>query len=108
MASSDRISWNTNTQTPDLSLAEQVAETALRHPAVSRLDADPAMASYLPGKKVIGVRTGGPGEPVELGVVLRLDRPLPEVLAELRAQVQEVTGPVPVNITVADVVRDGS
>lgn len=85
--------------------AREIAELVSAHPSVVRLVGGPfnAIATYLPGERLVGVYLGDPGEPVELGVVLRLDRPLPPVLADLRAQVSAVCGGVPVDITVADV-----
>ncbi|SDM73314.1 hypothetical protein [Allokutzneria albata] len=90
-------------------LADTVAEAVLAHPAVHRLDPGPfgALASYLPGRRVEGVRAAGPGEPVEIGVVLKLGGPVPEVVADLRARVREVAGDVPVDVTVTDVVLAG-
>ncbi|NMH96428.1 hypothetical protein HF526_03700 [Pseudonocardia sp. K10HN5] len=89
-------------------MAERVAAVAAAHPAVARLDAGEfgALATYLPGRRLVGVRIGEAGEPVELGVVLHLDRPIPEVAQVLRRQVAPLCGAVPVNITVTDVVTD--
>ncbi|MFR9729307.1 hypothetical protein ACL03H_08765 [Saccharopolyspora sp. MS10] len=91
---------------PAESLADQIAEAALAHPAVVRLHGGPhgTIAAYLPGRQVTGVRAGAPGEPVEVGVVLRLAGPLPELVDAVRTRVLDVTGPVQVDITVVDVV----
>ncbi|WP_086825602.1 hypothetical protein [Allokutzneria sp. NRRL B-24872] len=90
-------------------LADAIAETVLAHPAVHRLDPGQfgALASYLPGRRVEGVRAAGPGEPVEIGVVLTLGGSLPEVVDDLRARVRLVTGDVRVDVTVTDVVLAG-
>ena len=89
-------------------LADQVAEVVLGHPAVVRLDSGRfgVIATYLPGHQVTGVRAPDPGEAVEVAVVLRLDRPLPEIVAELRSRIKTVAGTVPVDITVSDVVTE--
>ncbi|MFB9908357.1 hypothetical protein [Allokutzneria oryzae] len=91
---------------PTTEPADAIAEAVLAHPSVRRLDAGAfgSITSYLPGRRVDGVRAGGPGEPVEIGVVLTLGRPLPEVVADLRERVRRVGGDVPVDVTVADVV----
>ncbi|WP_308259192.1 hypothetical protein [Pseudonocardia sp. H11422] len=93
---------------PDL--AEQVAAVVTAHPAVARLDAGAfgAVATYLPGRRLAGVRIGEVGEPVELGVVLYLDRPFPEVVRLLRREVAALCGGAPVDITVTDVDTTGS
>ncbi|MGO1048687.1 hypothetical protein [Crossiella sp. CA198] len=90
-------------------LADRIAEVVLTHPSVVSLHggAYGAVLSYLPGRKVIGVRSTGAGEPVEVGVVLRIGEPLPEVVSELRNRVRQVTGAVPVDITVVDVLEPG-
>ncbi len=87
-------------------LADRVARAVLTHPSVTRLHggAYGTIAAYLPGRQVTGVRVGEPGEPVEVGVVLRLTEPLPGIVAALRQRVLAVTGPAPVDITVVDVI----
>ncbi|GAA4676082.1 hypothetical protein GCM10023215_05220 [Pseudonocardia yuanmonensis] len=100
-------------------LPERVAAAVLRHPAVARLDGGPfgSVASYLPGRRVVGVRaaekapgddTGGAraGEPVEVSVVVRwpAGSSLPELAGEIAALVRGVTGDRPVDVTVADLV----
>jgi hypothetical protein len=89
----------------DQALAERVAEAVAAHPAVARLDGGVfgAVATHLPGGRLLGVRIGAPGEPVELAVVLHLDRPIPEVVREVRREVSRLCGGVPVDITVSDV-----
>lgn len=84
--------------------AGDVAAAVLAHPAVARLDGGPfgTVASYLPGRRrVVGVRLG---DTVEIGVVVRLGRPLPELAEELAAAVRGVLGQVPVEVTFSDVV----
>jgi hypothetical protein len=90
--------------------AEEVAAAVLAHPAVARLDGGPfgTVVSYLPGRRrVLGVRIGVGDEPVELAVVVRLGRPLPGLADELGRVVRGLLGPVPVEVTFADVVSEG-
>ena len=86
-------------------LAREVAAAVTAHPAVARLHGGPfgAIATPLPGGRLVGVWIGTRGEPVELGVVLHLDRPIPEVVPELRREVARVCGGAAVDVTVADV-----
>ncbi|GAA1838147.1 hypothetical protein GCM10009836_16290 [Pseudonocardia ailaonensis] len=93
------------TSEPGELLARRLAELVSAHPAVSRLDAGPwnAVATWIPGRRLVGVRVPDePAAPVEVAVVLGLDRPLPEVVRELRAAIATLT-PRPVDLTVADV-----
>ena len=85
---------------------QEVAEQVLAHPSVARLHGGRfgEIASYLPGDRVVGVRLPEDA-PAEIGVALRMDRPLRETAEELRAQLGELLGG-PVNIVVADVVAD--
>jgi hypothetical protein len=85
-------------------LAERIADVVTAHPAVARLDSGifGAVATYLPGRRLVGVRVGGPGEPVEIGVVLHLGAPLPGVVAALRREVAALCAGARVDITVAD------
>jgi hypothetical protein len=89
-------------------LAERVAAAVVAHPSVARLHGGRYndVATYLATGRLVGVRIGGPGEPVEVAVVLRLDRPIPDVVAALRATVSALCGGRPVDITVADVATD--
>ncbi|MBK1783379.1 hypothetical protein [Prauserella cavernicola] len=88
-------------------LADAIAETVTAHPSVVRLDGGVrgSLATHLPGRKVVGVRVTGEGEPVDLGVVLRLDGALPGVLDDLRARVRDIVGDVPINVEVTDIVH---
>ena len=87
-------------------IADAIRDAVLGHPAVARLDGGTfgVIATHAPGRRVIGVQATGEGRPVEIGVVLRLDRPLPGVIAELRGMVRAVVGDVEVDVTVSDVV----
>ncbi len=86
-------------------VADAVARTLLAHPSVVRLDTGEfgVIATQLPGRELTGVRVRTADDSVEVAVVLRPDRPLPEIITELRHQVAEVAGNVPVDITVSDV-----
>jgi hypothetical protein len=85
-------------------LAERVAAVVTAHPSVARLHGGlfGDVATYLPGRRLIGVRIG---ETVELGVVLHLDRPIPDVVRSVRQQVSLLCGGAAVDIVVADVVE---
>ncbi|WP_433270518.1 hypothetical protein ACQPZF_09990 [Actinosynnema sp. CS-041913] len=78
--------------------AEELEAALLAHPSVARLDG--RYASYLPGRRVVGVRTED--ERVGVAVVLHPGRPIPEVVRELRATVTALTGDLPVDVVVAD------
>ncbi|WP_433506807.1 hypothetical protein ACQP04_10170 [Pseudonocardia halophobica] len=92
-------------------LPERVAAAVLSHPAVARLDGGPfgSVASYLPGRRVVGVRAAegaAAGEPVEVAVVVRwpAGTSLPVLAEEIAARVRGVAGERPVDVTVADLV----
>jgi hypothetical protein len=90
-------------------LAERVAATVTAHPAVARLHGGVYgdIVTYLPGRRIVGVRIGRADEPVEIAVVLRPDRPIPEVVRALRREVSDVCGGAAVDITVADLAIPG-
>jgi hypothetical protein len=87
-------------------LSRDIAATLRAHPAVAGLSAGPhaAIATPLPGERLLGVRVGAPGEPVEVSVVLRLLAPLPDLVEQLRAAVSARCGGAPVDVHVSDVV----
>ena len=89
--------------------AEQVAAAVIAHPSVVRLHGGTYgdLATLLPGRRLVGVRLGTGGEPVEVGVVLLLDRPIPAVVHGLRRLVSGICGGAPVDLTVGDVVVPG-
>lgn len=97
------------TRTDPAVLAELVADAVTAHPSVVRLDggAFGAVATFLPARRLVGVHVGRPGEPVEIAVVLRLDRPIPDVVTSLRSTVRALCDNVPVDVTVADVELPG-
>lgn len=88
------------------SLADEIAEAVLAHPAVYSLDAGPfgTVASHLPGRKVTGVRASA-GEAIEVAIVAYLRQPLPALITELRAQIREVAGNLDIDIVISDVME---
>lgn len=95
---------------PDpVELAERVAAAVTAHPAVAGLHGGlyNAVATYLPGRKLVGVRIGEGDEPVEVAVVLLSDRPIPEAVRALRREVSALCGGAAVDITVADILLPG-
>jgi hypothetical protein len=65
------------------------------------------VATLLSGRRrLLGVRIGAGGEPVELAVVVRLGTPLPQLADELAGVVRGLLGPVPVDVTFTDVVSE--
>jgi hypothetical protein len=87
-------------------LAERIAERIREHPAVAGLHGGPfgSICSYLPGRRVVGVRVDVDHAAVQVAVVLRPSAPLPQLVAELRSWVTAVTGPVRIDVTVADII----
>ena len=87
-------------------LAERVAAAVTAHPSVAGLHggAYGAVATWLPGRRLVGVRIGEGEEPVEVAVVLHPDRPIPDVVRALRREVSGLCGGEAVDITVADIV----
>lgn len=83
---------------------EDVAAAVLEHPAVLRLHGGPfgSIASYLPGRRVWGVRLG---DPVEIAVVVSLGTPFGEIADGIAARVRAVLADdaLAVEVTVADV-----
>ncbi|ANY05487.1 hypothetical protein [Pseudonocardia sp. HH130630-07] len=86
------------------SLVSAVAAAVLAHPSVLRLDGGPfgSVASYLPGRRVWGVKVG---DPVEIAVVVALGAPFTEIADEVARRVRRVLGDddVAVEVTIADV-----
>lgn len=94
-----------DTRAPDPGvLAEAIADRVREHPSVVGMHGGPfgTVASLLPGRRVVGVRIDEADGSVQLSVVVRLGDPLPQVVADLRRRVTAVAGPVPVDVTIAD------
>jgi uncharacterized alkaline shock family protein YloU len=92
---------------PDpVALAERVAAAVAAHPAVVGLHGGiyGTVTTYLPGRRLVGVRIGEGDEPVEVAVVLRADQPIPDVVRSLRHEVSRLCGGSAVDVTVADIV----
>ena len=83
--------------------ADLVAERAAQCRSVARLGSGMfgEVATYLPGRRVLGVRLAD-GH-VEVHVVARWDIPIPEVAAEVRQAVGPLVGGLPINVCVDDV-----
>jgi uncharacterized alkaline shock family protein YloU len=98
------------TSTDPAVLAELVEDAVTAHPSVVRLDggAFGTVATFLPARRLVGVHVGRPDEPVEIAVVLTLDRPIPEVVTALRTTVQALCDGSPVDVTVSDVELPGA
>jgi uncharacterized alkaline shock family protein YloU len=86
-------------------LAEAIAARVAEHPGVAALHGGPfgTVASYLPGRRVVGAVVDETDGSVQLAVVARLGTPLPELTTDLRRWVSALAGPVAVHILVADV-----
>ena len=86
-------------------LAERVAAAVAAHPAVAGLHGGEfgVVATYLPGRRVIGVRIGEGDEPVEVAVVIHFGHRIPDVVRALRSEVSALCDGAPVDIYVADV-----
>ncbi|MDP9849464.1 hypothetical protein [Streptosporangium lutulentum] len=79
-------------------LADEVADAVRRCPDVVDLSSGPfaTVATYLPGRKVPGVALRD--DEVEISIVARQGRPLPEVADEVRAAIASLVGDRPVNV----------
>lgn len=87
--------------------ADLVAEVVMACPAVAALADDGLLATFLPGRRVAGVRIED--DVCEVAVILRLDgSPLPEVAEQVRHAVTPVVGGRRVDIVIADVVLPDS
>jgi hypothetical protein len=86
-------------------LSERVAAAVLAHPDVVRLSGGTfgTIATYLPGRRLIGVVLGEGGEPTRIGVVLRLGARVHATADVLRTLVAAETGARRVDVVVADV-----
>jgi hypothetical protein len=92
-------------------LAERIADTVLAHPAVAGLHAGPfgVIASYLPGRRVDGVRIAHDGSTVDVAIVVDLaalepGRPIPVVAQQLRTAIRELADNASVDILIVDLV----
>jgi hypothetical protein len=89
-------------------LAERVAAAVLAVPGVAGPHGGRYndIATFRPGGRLLGVRIGEGDEPVEVAVVLGTERPIPEVVADLRAEVSRLCGGAAVDVTVGDIALD--
>ncbi|MDL5156613.1 hypothetical protein [Actinomycetospora termitidis] len=88
------------------SLSERVAGALLAHPDVVRLSGGTfgSIATYLPGRRLVGVALGDGEEPARISVVLRLGARVRPTAEALRALVAAETGARRVDVVVTDVV----
>jgi hypothetical protein len=79
-------------------LADEVAGAVRRCSDVADLSSGPfgTVATYLPGKRVSGVALRD--DEVEISIIVRQGRPLPEIADEVRAAVAPFVGDRPVNV----------
>ncbi|MEU3165307.1 hypothetical protein [Streptosporangium sp. NPDC006930] len=79
-------------------LAHRIADAVLRCPDVADLSGGPfgTVATYLPGERFPGVALRE--NEVEVSVVVRLGRPIPEIADAVRAAVAPMVGDRPVNV----------
>lgn len=83
--------------------ADLVAEAALACPVVVALADDGFLATFLPGRRVAGVRIAE--DVCEVAVVLRLGgSPLPQMAEQVRRAVTPLAGGRRVDVVIADVV----
>ncbi|MFC5062976.1 hypothetical protein [Actinomycetospora atypica] len=87
------------------SLPERVAGALLAHPDVVRLSGGTfgAVATYLPGRRLLGVALGEGDEPARISVVLRLGARVRPTAQALRMLVAAETGARRVDVVVTDV-----
>jgi Protein of unknown function (DUF322). len=87
-------------------LARRVAERVVACPGVAELSGGPfgAVATYLPGGLVRGVALRD-GE-VEIHVIARYGRPMPEIGMAVRDAVSDLVGGRRVDITIDDITID--
>jgi hypothetical protein len=85
-------------------LAVRIAGRVASCPDVAGLSGGPfgTVATYLPGRSVSGVAVRD--DQVEIHVVARHGRPLPEIGAAVREAVGDLAGPRRVDVTIADIV----
>ncbi|WP_283137216.1 hypothetical protein [Rhizohabitans arisaemae] len=84
-------------------VAGLIAERVTTCPDVVGLSGGPygTVATYLPGEMVSGVAVRD--DEVEIHIVARYGRPLAEIAESVRGAVADLTGDLPVNVTVDDV-----
>ena len=87
--------------------ADQIATAVLAVPGVAGLHAGMfgEVATYLPGRRVTGVRIGA--DAVEVHVSVLVDVPIRATASAIRQTVALLT-PLPVDVTVEDIVPSGS
>jgi hypothetical protein len=83
--------------------ADSIAAATTACPSVARMSAGDLgeVATYLPGRRVEGVRISDDG--VEVHVVARWDVSLPAAADEIREALKRVVGDLPVSVFIDDV-----
>jgi hypothetical protein len=84
--------------------ADEMAERVRNCPDVARLSGGPfgSVATYLPGARLPGVALRD--HEVEIAVVARQGRPLPEIAEEVREAVGGLVGDRPVHVIIDDLI----
>ncbi|GHH70527.1 hypothetical protein GCM10017673_22550 [Streptosporangium violaceochromogenes] len=79
-------------------LAHEIADAVRHCPDVAGLSGGPfgTVATYLPGERVSGVAVRE--DEVEVSIIARYGRPLPEIADEVRAALAPLVGDRPVNV----------
>lgn len=85
-------------------LADEIAERVRHCPDVARLSSGPfgTVATYLPGARLLGIALRD--DEVEIAVVARSGRPLPEIADEVRDAVGPLVGDRPVHVIIDDLI----
>ncbi|WP_181871530.1 Asp23/Gls24 family envelope stress response protein [Sphaerisporangium album] len=81
-------------------LADRIAEAVTSCPDVESL-AGGGVASYLPGHRVSGVAVRD--TEVEVAVVVRYGKPMPEIADEVRAAVEPLVPGLPIDVRIDDI-----
>jgi hypothetical protein len=86
--------------------ARTIAERAKSCPDVAGLSGGPfgTVTTYLPGERLLGVSVHD--DAVDIAIVARLRRPLPETADEVRRAVADLTGDRLVHVRIDDVVEE--
>jgi hypothetical protein len=88
--------------------ADAIAAATTACPSVARMAGDDVggVATYLPGRRVEGVRMTDDG--IEVHVVARWEVSLPAAAAEIRGALKPIVGELPVSVFIDDVETPGA
>ncbi|WP_236667426.1 MULTISPECIES: Asp23/Gls24 family envelope stress response protein [unclassified Nonomuraea] len=86
--------------------ARMIAERVRACPGVVGLSGGPfgTVATYMPGERLLGVSVND--REVEIAVVARMDRPLPETADDVRRAVTDLAGDRRVNVRIDDIMEE--